>query len=99
MISFVLALTLPDAGGALEVYNARPEPLSAPPMAGAPRPARPRMESLEAVGFRIPPGSLIILDSGHYLHQVSPVIGPHKRWTVCSFMALCRDRSAVYCWG
>jgi len=99
MISFVLALTLPESGGALEVYNASPEPLAAPPLAGAPRPARPRMETLEAVGFRIPPGSMMILDSGHYLHQVSPVVGPRKRWTVCSFMALNRDKSAVYCWG
>ena len=101
MISFVLALTLPEAGGALDVFNSRPEPLSAPPMAGAPASSRPRQERepLEAVSFRIPPGSMMIVDSGHYLHQVSPVVGPRKRWTVCSFMALNRDKSAVYCWG
>ena len=41
----------------------------------------------------------VIVDSGRYLHQVSPVIGPKKRWTVCSFMALNRDKGAMYCWG
>jgi 2OG-Fe(II) oxygenase superfamily len=99
MISYVLALTLPEAGGALEMFDARPQPLAAPPMAGDLRPARPNLESVEAVSFRIPPGAVMILDSGHYLHQVSPVVGPRKRWTVCSFMALNHDKSAVYCWG
>jgi len=99
MLSFVLALTLPEAGGALEVYNYRPEPLTEPPKTGALARARPKREELDAVSFRIPPGSLIILDSGRYLHQVSPVAGPRKRWTACSFMALNRDRDAMYCWG
>ena len=31
MLSFVLALTLPEAGGALEVYDYQPEPLTERP--------------------------------------------------------------------
>ena len=49
--------------------------------------------------FRLPPGAMIVLDSGRYLHRVTPVIGPHKRWTACSFMARSRARDATYCWG
>jgi hypothetical protein len=99
MLSFVLALTLPEDGGALEVYDHRLEPLTAPPMAAAVAGPRPKREALDAVSFRLRPGSMIVLDSGRYLHQVSPVVGPRKRWTACSFMALSRDRQAMYCWG
>jgi len=42
---------------------------------------------------------MIVLDSGRFLHRVSPVEGDRKRWTACSFMALSRQRDAMYCWG
>jgi Carrier-protein-independent halogenase WelO5 len=99
MLSFVLALTLPEAGGALEIFDYRPEPMTEPPKAGAAARPRPKREEMNAASFRIPPGSLLIVDSGRYLHQVSPVAGPRKRWTACSFMALNREHDATYCWG
>ncbi len=99
MLSYVLALTVPEGGGALEVYNYQPEPLHAPPVAGTAGRVSPRREEMDSFSLRIPAGSLVIVDSGRYLHQVSPVIGPKKRWTVCSFMALNQARDAMYCWG
>jgi len=99
ILSFVLALTQAEDGGALEVFDLRCEPedarfLNADGIEGKPDPAH-----YDAASFRLPPGSMIILDSGRYLHRLTPVIGARKRWTACSFMALSRARDAMYCWG
>ena len=59
----------------------------------------PDISQLEPASFAVPTGSMIVLDSGRYLHSVSPVRGRHKRWTACSFMSLSRQREATYCWG
>lgn len=98
MTSFVLTLDRAEAGGALEVYDYRCEPENAVPisMDGA---AKPDVTGQASAAFRIPPGSMIVLDSGRYLHRVSPVEGARKRWTACSFMALSRRGDAMYCWG
>lgn len=98
MASFVLTLDRAGEGGALEVFDLRCEPESAVPISrdGAPK---PDISGMEPVSFRIPAGAMIILDSGRYLHRLTPVEGARKRWTACSFMALSRARDAMYCWG
>jgi hypothetical protein len=98
MVSFVLTLDWAESGGALQVYDLQCNPEDAVPISrdGA---TKPKVEGLRSVAFRIPPGSMIVLDSGRYLHRVSPVEGARKRWTACSFMALSRKRDAMYCWG
>jgi hypothetical protein len=99
-LSFVLALTLAEAGGALEVFDfvVAPEDarmLSDDRAAGE----KPDVTRLASVSFRLPPGTLILLDSGRYLHRLTPLQGARKRWTACSFFALSRDRAANCCWG
>jgi hypothetical protein len=98
MTSFVLTLARPEEGGDLEVFDCRCDPQDAVAINrdGA---AKPEITGLEPVAFRIPAGSMIVLDSGRYLHRLSPVQGKRKRWTACSFMALSRNRDAMYCWG
>ena len=98
MTSFVLTLAMAEAGGALEVFDFRCEPDDARMISldGAPK---PRVEGLPSFAFRIPAGDLIVLDSGRYLHRLTPVRGARKRWTACSFMAHSRGGAATYCWG
>ncbi|MFO1000760.1 MAG: hypothetical protein U0936_10495 [Planctomycetaceae bacterium] len=60
---------------------------------------KPDLSQLSSVSFSLNSGDLIIVDSGRYLHRVTPVVGQKTRWTACSFMAHARDRNAVYCWG
>lgn len=98
MTSFVLTLQAAQGGGALEVYDHRCEPTDAFLIRGDPK-AKPDVQGLASVLFQVPPGAMIVLDSGRYLHRLSPVQGPRKRWTACSFMALSRKRDAMYCWG
>lgn len=99
MTSFVLALTMAEAGGALEVFNLVTAPEAARMISDDRIVDKPDVSTLASVSFRIPAGSLILLDSGRYLHRVTPVQGTRKRWTACSFMALSRNRDATYCWG
>jgi hypothetical protein len=99
MLSFVLALTQADQGGALEVFDLRCEPEDAVMLNDDRVAAKPDIGTLDSVSFRLPPGAMIILDSGRYLHRLTPVRGARKRWTACSFMALSRKGDAMYCWG
>ena len=98
MTSFVLTLARAEAGGALEVFDSLCEPEDAR-LISADGAARPLVEGLPSTAFRIPAGDLIVLDSGRYLHRLTPVEGASKRWTACSFMARARAGGATYCWG
>jgi alpha-ketoglutarate-dependent taurine dioxygenase len=57
------------------------------------------LDAVESVSFRLDPGDMIIFNSGHYLHRVTPVVGSTVRWTACSFMAESKAGDRVYCWG
>lgn len=98
MTSFVLTLQDAEEDGALEVFDLCCNPADAVPISrdGA---AKPDIARLVPVAFRIPAGAMIVLDSGRYLHRVSPVRGVRRRWTACSFMAVSRRHDAMYCWG
>jgi len=99
LMSFVLALTRADDGGALEVFDARFEALASTLMNDDRAEIKIDTDGVDSVSFRLEPGTMIILDSGRFLHRVSPVVGSRTRWTVCSFMARSRARDAMYCWG
>jgi hypothetical protein len=97
--SFVLTLDPGEAGGALEVFD-----LSCAPEAaqlhnddhGAPLPP---LEQAASVSFRLPPGAMVVLDSGRLLHRLTPVQGGRRRWTACSFMARERGGTITRVWG
>jgi len=99
MLSFVLVLAQPETGGALEVFDLCVEPQDARLLSDDSVKVRPDVSRLESVSFSLPAGTLIVLDSGRYLHRLTPVQGARKRWTACSFMARARAHAATYCWG
>lgn len=99
MTSFVLTLSQAESGGALEVFNHVEQPDAARMLSDDHVTGKPDVTHLDSVGFRLPAGSMIVLDSGRYLHRLTPVGGQRKRWTACSFMALSRGHEATYCWG
>lgn len=98
LMSFVLTLSSPDGGGALEVFDLRLDPTARALMNDDRAPAVDT-SGLDAVQFHVPAGAMIVLDSGRFLHRVTPVIGTRTRWTACSFMARSRVGDATYCWG
>lgn len=99
IVSFVLALSRAESGGALEVFDMCCEPHDARLLSDDRVTVKPDTSRLRSASFRLPPGSLIVLDSGRYLHRVTPVGGARTRWTACSFMARSRSRETMYCWG
>jgi hypothetical protein len=98
MYSMVLMIGASDDGGALEVFDYRVEPGEAGGRTGATA-GHVDQSALSSVQIKLQPGDLVVVDSGRYLHQVTPVIGQKNRWVACSFMAKSLERNAVYCWG
>ena len=91
LFSFVLALTRPRAAARSRCSTspARRSGRSRKMSTGG---ARPDLSAVARVSFRLPPGSMIVMDSGRFLHRVTPVTGTVKRWTACSFMAKTPER-------
>jgi hypothetical protein len=99
IVSFVLTFAAAEAGGALEVFDLRCGPDDARLLSDDAVAVKPDTAVLRSVRFRVPAGSLIALDSGRYLHAVTPVCGARTRWTACSFIARSREHDSMYCWG
>ena len=99
IFSFVLAFSRAEAGGALEFFNLTAED-HAEAFRNIDGPAPPpSVEDHEKVSIRLAPGDMILVNSGGYLHRVTPVEGPRTRWTACSFMAESETGGHVHCWG
>jgi hypothetical protein len=96
ILSYVLSLAGSNQGGALTIFNFRQDTSGTFETSG---PIEPDTTGLESVSFRIPSGSMMIIDSGRYLHELTPVVGNQPRWTLSSFMALSRSHHTMYCWG
>jgi len=99
MYSMVLLIGKPNEGGLLEVFDYRVEPQDSRLMSDDSIADKPDIKQLSSVAFPLNAGDMIIVDSGRYLHRVTPVVGDKIRWVACSFMAHARERNAVYCWG
>jgi len=99
IFSFVLAFTTADQGGALEIFNSRFDPSGSGLMSDDAMRDSSRLDGVASASSRLAPGSMVIVDSGQYLHRVTKIKGANKRWTACSFMALGRNSDAMYCWG
>lgn len=99
LFSFVLAFSQAEDGGALEIFNLRPEKEGQRIAVGDRSAAKPDLDAAEKISFRLEPGDMIVFSSGRYLHRVTRVVGSRTRWTACSFMAEAKHAGRVYCWG
>ena len=98
LFSFVLAFSQAEAGGELEIFNLRHGGRHFRMADGDADARHLDTTGVESVRFRLAPGEMIVINSGRYLHRVTPVVGPTTRWTACSFMADSRAGD-VLCWG
>ena len=97
--SYVLALTLPESGGALEIFEHKMAIANTAETSTQQSETEIDIDQLKSVKIRIPPGSLMLFDSGAYLHQLQPIVSPQRRWTISSFMAMSKTEDKMYCWG
>jgi hypothetical protein len=99
IFSYVLSFGAAEQGGETEIFNFRTPALSQKILSDDSVMDKPDISALEKATIRIPAGSMLIFNSGAYLHRLSPVKGTQRRWTACSFMARSKSGAAMYCWG
>jgi hypothetical protein len=99
LFSFVLAFSRAEAGGTLEVFDLHHGGRTFRMVDGPDDASHLALDGVPRVGFRLQPGEMILFNSGHLLHRVTPVQGGTTRWTACSFMAESREGDQVFCWG
>jgi hypothetical protein len=98
LISFVVTLQRPEAGGELFVYAVTPDTPDPPKM---PNGFQWDQEALERrfpfTSFQTNPGDLFLLASGRCLHRIGRVRGPRARISMGGFLALDKaDRRVLY---
>lgn len=100
LVSFVVTIRKPDAGGELYVY---------PVTSDTPNPPKqPNGWSwdLQALEQRFPfqkfvtnPGDMFVFASGRCLHRVAPIVGSRARITMGGFLALDRAHERILYWS
>lgn len=99
LISYVVTLRRPQAGGDLWVYGVTPE-TPAPRLPNGFSYDMPAVEAgFDLAHFSTEPGDLFLLASGRCLHRIEKVAGLRARITLGGFLALDRDGSRVYYWS
>ena len=99
LVSFVVTLGKPDAGGELVVYGVTPQ-TPAPKLPNGfswDVPAIEKEYSFERLVMDV--GDVFLLASGRCLHRVSPIQGAKARVTMGGFLALDKPRERVLFWS
>ena len=100
LVSFVVTLGAPQAGGELFVYAAGP---STPDVPKLPNGFQYDLDAIEKryhfAKFVMDVGDLFLLASGRCLHRVGRISGPRARVTMGGFLALDRARERVLFWS
>jgi hypothetical protein len=100
LVSFVVTLGAPQAGGELFVYAAGP---ATPDVPKLPNGFQYDLELIEKryhfARFVMDVGDLFLLASGRCLHRVGKITGPKARVTMGGFLALDKARERVVFWS
>ena len=100
LVSFVVTLGAPQAGGELFVYAAGP---STPDVPKLPNGFQYDLDAIEKryhfAKFVMDVGDLFLLASGRCLHRVGRISGPRARVTMGGFLALDKARERVLFWS
>lgn len=100
LVSFVVTLGAPQAGGELFVYAAGP---ATPDVPKLPNGFQYDLEAIEKrynfAKFVMEVGDLFLLASGRCLHRVGKISGPRARVTMGGFLALDKPRERVLFWS
>ena len=100
LVSFVVTLGAPQAGGELFVYAAGPNTPDVPKL---PNGFQYDLDAIEKryhfAKFVMEVGDLFLLASGRCLHRVGKIGGPRARVTMGGFLALDKARERVLFWS
>lgn len=100
LLSFVVTLRTPVAGGELFVYGATSDETDLPRLPNGFAYDLPAIESRYERARIVPGvGDLFLLAAGRCLHRVGPVVGPRARITLGGFLALDAAHQRVLYWS
>ena len=100
LVSWVVTLRKPTAGGELFVYGVTPETENPPKMPNGFQWDQPALEArFESASFTMEVGDLFLLASGRILHRVNRIAGAQSRVTMGGFLAMNKTRERVFYWS
>jgi hypothetical protein len=99
LLSFLLPVALPEAGGALVVYDMAADDPRAAEVLRTRAWAHGPIPTVPSVTLEASAGDLVIFDGGRRFHQVLRVDGPRPRWTIGGFLGARRDGQGCYAWS
>ncbi len=100
LVSYVVTLQKPEAGGDLCVYGVTPTTPDAPKMPNGFSWDLPAIEQrFHSARFTMEPGDMFLLASGRCLHRVDRIVGPRARVTMGGFLALDKERRKILYWS
>lgn len=100
LVSYVVTLRRPEAGGDLFVYAVTPTTPDAPRLPnGFSFDLAAIEQRYHAARFTMEAGDLFLLASGRCLHRVDRIVGPRARVTMGGFLALDKERRQVLYWS
>lgn len=99
IFSFVLGFSALDGGGETEIFDLHHQGRAFRMADGPDDASHLRLDGVPSIRIAPEPGTMILFNSGRFLHRVRPVEGAATRWTACSFMAETRLGAQVLCWG
>jgi len=100
LISYVVTLQAPEAGGELVVYNLPPDAPNPPKLPNGFSWDLPAVEArFGSTTVATRAGDLFLFASARCLHRVAPVVGGKARVTMGGFLALDKERRRVLYWS
>jgi hypothetical protein len=100
LVSYVVTLQGPEAGGELIVYNVAPDTPDAPKMPnGYQWDLAGVEERFDSAKVQTGAGDLFLFASARLLHRVAPTRGARARVTMGGFLALANDHRKVFYWS
>ncbi len=100
LLSWVVTLHAPDAGGALRVYGATSDAANLPRLPNGYSFDLPALEAgYDCARLVMASGDLFLLAAGRCLHRVERIEGAHSRVTLGGFMALDKLHQRLLVWS
>ena len=99
LLSYLLVLRAPEAGGDLAVYDLSVDDPRVPEFYSDRRVMHSLREGFTHRLVSLAAGDLLVFDGGRHFHQILPVEGSRPRWTLGGFLAPSRDGQTWYRWS
>ncbi len=100
VMSFLFLLAAPESGGELVLHEMTDHDFERSERARSGQVAlRAELARHRSGAIHLEVGDALVFDSGRYVHEVTPVVGARRRWTIGGLLARRRGGGGVVYWG